>query len=459
MREYIEPTPGVEDMTDSVEKILPALMAGVRGVATAGKVAGKALASPMGQMGMKVITDKIQAKQGELDAAELELQQAEQEQAEQEQAAGANTPATPEEGQGAEIEGMDSAESDVPTEQEGTALPPEAPQIPIAKMNTWFQDNFGMTGRELTEILIKGNEVKVLDSIQPLLLLEKQATLSQFPGVSPDLVGSLPLTDLDYDSLNQNSERLNLPFRRFVKSWVSASDEEGRDKAEKLWRTTLDKSERLSHRERGILNNCRSILSSRGAVNAQTLKSYGVQASPAEISSLIKSHGFLFDIIAIGQFSKSMGRGLFYDIKRRDVILKDADQFLAGLIDNSSNFKFDTRLYPRLEINFNAPSAPWYAEALKKEGIAGIKAEGSGLVIEGDTSVLKALEMAEPHLSDGGEYPSPRNMLSALRGDRDTLIVMAYDTVEAKERSRLLRKHKLSVDEFDNMKEAVKASG
>tara|TARA_R100001463_G_scaffold13034_7_gene34910 strand:+ start:312 stop:1688 length:1377 start_codon:yes stop_codon:yes gene_type:complete len=458
MREYIEPTPGVEDMTDSVEKILPALAAGARAVMAS--PTGRKVVAQGAMMGADAIRQKLESKKQEVAAAEQELQQAEQERAQQEQIdAQQPAPPAPEEGQGAEIEGMDSAESDVPTEQEGTALPPEAPRIPIAKMNTWFQDNFGMTGRELTEILIKGNEVKVLDSIQPLLLLEKQATLSQFPGVSPDLVGSLPLTDLDYDSLNQNSERLNLPFRRFVKSWVSASDEEGRDKAEKLWRTTLDKSERLSHRERGILNNCRSILSSRGAVNAQTLKSYGVQASPAEISSLIKSHGFLFDIIAIGQFSKSMGRGLFYDIKRRDVILKDADQFLAGLIDNSSLFKFDTRLYPRLEINFNAPSAPWYAEALKKEGIAGIKAEGSGLVIEGDTSVLKALEMAEPHLSDRGEYPSPRNMLSALRGDRDTLIVMAYDTVEAKDRSRLLRKHKLSVDEFDNMKEAVKASG
>ena len=316
-----------------------------------------------------------------------------------------------------------------------------------------------MTGRELTEILIKSNEVKVLDSIQPLLLLEKQSTLSQFSGVTPTLVGTLPLTDMDYDSLNKNAKRLDLPFRRFVKTWESASDEGGREMAEKLWRTTLDKSERLSHREKGILDNCRGILSSRGAVNAQTLKSYGVQASPAEISSLIKSHGFLFDIIAIGQFSKSMGRGLFYDIKRRDVILKDADQFLAGLIDNNSNFKFDTRLYPRLEINFNAPSAPWYAEALKKEGIRGVKAEGSGLTIEGESSVLKALEMAEPHLINGSEYPSPPNMLSALRGDRNTLIVMAYDTVEAKERSRLLRKHRLSVDEFDSMKEAVKASG
>ena len=455
MRDYLQPVQGVEDLTDSIEKILPALAAGARAVAAS--PTGKKMIAQGAMMAVDSIKNKKENKEGELQAAELELQQAEEEAAkQQEMEAQQPPPATPEEGQGAEIEGMDSAESGVPTDQEGTALPAEAP---IPQMKSWFLDNFGMTGREMTEILIKGDELKVLDSIQPLLLLEKQSTLAQFPGVSPDLVHELPLTDLDYDSLNKNSKRLDLPFRRFVKTWVSAEDDAGKEKAEKLWRTTIDKSERLSHRERGILNNCREILASRGAVNAQTLKSYGVQASPAEISSLIKSHGFLFDIIAIGQFTKSMGRGLFYDVMRRDVILKDADRFLAGLIDSNSIFKFDTRLQPRLEINFNAPSAPWYADALVKEGVEGVKAEGMGLVIEGETAVLKALESAEPYLTKSEEYPSPHNMLNALRGDRDTLIVLAYDSIEPVEQARLLRKHKITVDDFDEMKAEVKASG
>ena len=88
-----------------------------------------------------------------------------------------------------------------------------------------------------------------------------------------------------------------------------------------------------------------------------------------------------------------------------------------------------------------------------------MKAEGMGLVIEGETAVLTALESAEPYLTKSEEYPSPHNMLNALRGDRDTLIVLAYDSIEPVEQARLLRKHKITVDDFDEMKAGVKASG
>jgi len=441
MREYLRPVPGVEDLTDSIRKNPALIGAAARAVAP---------------YAIDAARKKFKEKQEEAAQAENDLQMEEEKQAENEaqaeqsaQEAEQNKKQAEETRQDAEAGGTNSAES-------GTELPPTAP---LPQMKSWFMDNFGMTGREMTEILIKGKELKVLDSIQPLLLLEKQSTLAQFVGVSPDLVHELPLTDLDYDSLNKNAKRLDLPFRRFVKTWVSAENVAEKENAENLWRTTLDKSERLSHRERSILKNCREILSSRGAVNAQTLKSYGVQASPAEISSLIKSHGFLFDIISIGQIGKSMGRGLFYDIMRRDVILKDADRFLAGLIDSNSSFKFDTRLQPRLEINFNAPSAPWYVDALLKEGINGVKAEGMGLVIEGEMAVRKALETAESHLSKSDQYPSPHMILNALRGDRDTLIVLAYDSIDKADKARLLRKHKITVDDFDIMKEKVKASG
>lgn len=441
MRDYIQPVIGIEDMTDSIEKIAPALLAAGRGmVMSAAAEAAK---------------NKLEGLATQTEDATAELEQAEEADAANAQAGES------EEGDGAEIEGMNNPDSIPPTEQEGTELPAIAPEL--GKMRTWFPDNFGMTGREMTEILIKARENKVLDAIQPLLRLEKQATLSHFVAVSPDLIDELPLTDLDYDALNKNMERLDLPFRRFVKTWESDTSDDGREQAEKLWRMTIDKSERLSHRERGILRKCQNILSRRGAVNAQILKSHGVQASPAEISSLIKSHGFLFDIIAVGQFSKTVGRGLFYDIKRSDIILKDADQFLAGLIENGGGFKFDSRFYPRLEISFNAPSAPWYADALRKEGIDNVEAKGIGLIIEGETSVLKALELAEPHLNgktkSSRSYPTAHNMLSALRGDKDTLIVMAYDCLEGYDKAKLLRKHRLTVDDFDDMKAGVIKSG
>ena len=193
-------------------------------------------------------------------------------------------------------------------------------------------------------------------------------------------------------------------------------------------------------------------------MNAHTLKFNGVRASPAEISSLIKSHGFLYDIVSVGVVSKSVGRGLFYDIKRRDVILKDAGRFLAGLIETGSNFKFDVRSNPRIELNFKAPTAPWYATALNKEmEIECVKPSSGGLTIEGERGVLKALDMALPHIvSDNHEAFL---LEKALRRDKDALTVMTYDSLDKKKQVAFLKNKRLSVNDFDLMKEEVMKSG
>lgn len=345
------------------------------------------------------------------------------------------------------IEGLDSPESLPPTEQPGTVLSAETP-IDITR--SWFIDNFGMTGRELSEILVKARDLRTLDSIQPLLKMEKAAILKHFTGVSSSLVGVLPLTDMDYDALNRNSERLDLPFRRFVKTWTNTG-QKGKDEAEELWRTTVDKSERLSNRERNLLQKCRDTLQYRGALNAQTLKSYGIQASPAEISSIIKSHGFLYDLISVGQFSKSVGRGLFYDVRRRDVLLKDADRFIAGLIENNAQIKLDSRLNPRIEMRFYAPTAPWYADALNKAiDVESVTAEGRGLVIEGENAVFKALEMAEPYFN--GHAPVASRLLKGLRGDKDALILIAYESMEPSEQVRLLKIYRIDDEKMEMMR-------
>ena len=225
-----------------------------------------------------------------------------------------------------------------------------------------------------------------------------------------------------------------------------------------LWRNTLDKSERLSNREKTILLKCKDTLIARGALNAQTLRTYGIQASAAELSSLIKSHGFLYDIMSVGQFKKSVGRGLFYDVKRNNVLLKNVDSFLAGLIDNNSIFSIDARYNPRIELSFYAPTAPWYADALKKElNVNDIHAKGIGLEILGEQAVSKALELATPLITK--KTSEAFKMMKALRGDRNALIVMAYDGMDSKDQTALLRKHNLSEERFIEIKKEVMING
>jgi len=439
---YIEPKVGVESLSDSLQKNRAVL----GGVLAAGKV--------LAPYALDAAKNHFENKKKEAEDAENKMKEEEAKLAE-EQAKQTQTPEAHDIRQDASIESTKSGYS-------GSELPDNAPLPPSDTITNsidrmWFVDNFGMTGRELTEILIKASDLKTLDAIHPLLKLEKQAILGHFKGVDSNLVDVLPITDLDYDSLNKNSKRLDLPFRRFVKTWTS-SDEEGKEKAESLWRNTLDKSERLSNREKNILIKCRDILIERGALNAQTLKTYDIQASTAEISSLIKSHGFLYDIMAVGQFTKSYGRGLFYDVKRNNVLLKNVDSFLAGLIDNHSVFSIDARYNPRIELSFYAPTATSYANALKKElNVENIYAKGIGLEIQGEDAVMKTLEMASPLISK--KSSEAFKMMKALRGDKNALIVMAHEGMDEKNQMALLKKHDLTDEEFIKIKKEVLVNG
>ena len=120
------------------------------------------------------------------------------------------------------------------------------------------------------------------------------AVLSSFVGVDPALVKSLPLTDEDYRALNQHKERFDISFRRFVKAWTSA-DDEGKADAYDDWRGRVSKSERLSVRERNIMEQSMPCSKNR-MMDARAIVSRGIPASSSEISSLFKSHGFLFGI-------------------------------------------------------------------------------------------------------------------------------------------------------------------
>ena len=437
---YIKSIIGIETLSDSINKNAALLGAAVIPHTL-----------EMAQNKLKDSTKEVENAEKNLAQEELNAEQSQKQKQTQ-------TPKTPDVRDGASIEGDTSTNS-------GTELPTDAPLPPTDDPNAitnsmdrkWFVTSFGMSGRELTEILIKASDLKTLDAIQPLLKLEKEAILNHFKGVDSSLLNVLPLTDLDFDSLNKNSDRLDLPFRRFVKTWTS-SNEEGKNKAELLWRNTLDKSERLSVREKTILLKCKDTIIKRGALNAQTLRTYGIQASAAEISSLIKSHGFLYDIMSVGQFSKSIGRGLFYDVKRNDVLLKNVDSFLAGLIDNHSVFSIDARYNPRIELSFYAPTAPWYADALKKElNVDNIHAKGIGLEILGEAAVSKALQLASPLITK--KSSEAFKMMKALRGDKNALIVMAYEGMNPKHQIALLRKYDISEEEFFEIKKEVMIHG
>ena len=351
------------------------------------------------------------------------------------------------------IEGMDSANSTAPTQQPGTELNQQPSPLPGMK-KSWFKDNFGMEGSEICDLLEKSGRDELVQLIRPLIREERICLLKSYPSVSPALIDELPFTDFDYSMLQKNPDNLNIPFRRFVKSWNDASTDEERDEAYGIWSNRISKQHHLTRREDGILKRCQDLLTENGALNAQSLQSYGLEASTTEISMLIKSHGFLYGISAIGKGKASNVRSMFYDVSRTDMLIKDAGALVGGLFDNGGSIEISSSGKPRLILPFNSAICKHYADALNQEmDTAGVLAEGDGLVIEGEDAVAKALDAGLPYIIE--RKADAVILRKSIDNHEDALRCLKYQLSSPSKQVSLLKSWSLSDDDLESLKEAV----
>jgi len=345
------------------------------------------------------------------------------------------------------LEGDNTGGGDVqPGTEVGEGTSP-LPQVSLSK--SWFVDNFGMQGKEIVELFIKSGRDEMVSVIEPLIVRERMALLKSFPSVSPDLVNKLPFTDFDWEMLQKNTDSLEIPFRRFVKSW-----NDGNEDAYDIWSNRITKEERLSLPERKLLQKAHDILDVHGSMNTQALQSHGVNTSTTKIAMLIKSHGFLYDIEALGAGSRNNDRGLFYGLKKHDIFVKDAGALIGDLYEIGGNIEISPRGTPRIILPFSSKVCKEYANALNSEmGVGGIIAEGNGLVIEGETSVSKAIEQALPHLKEKrGEVVI---LKKALEDDSEALKCLTYAHAKPQKQVSLLKSWNMSEESFVEMQEAV----
>ena len=351
------------------------------------------------------------------------------------------------------IEGMDSAQSSAPTTQPGTDLV-ESPSPLPGLSKTWFKDNFGMEGSEICDLLTKSGRDDLVQLIQPLIREERISLLKSYPSVSPTLIDKLPFTDFDYSMLQKNPNNLSIPFRRFVKSWNDSTTDEERDEAYGIWSNRISKQHHLTRREDGILKRCQELLTSNGALNAQSLQSYGLEASTTEISMLIKSHGFLYGISAIGKGKASNVRSMFYDVSRTDMLIKDAGALIGGLFDNGGSIEVGSSGSPRLILPFNSAICKHYADALNHEmNTAGVLAEGDGLVIEGEVAVAKALDLGLSHIVE--KKADAVILRKSIDNHEDALRCLKYQLSSPSKQVSLLKSWGISNDDLESLKEAV----
>lgn len=470
MRDRIEAIVGVECLVDAIHKAAPLVAMAARQVA-AGAVAdsGSAL---LEEAKKKVKDAEKETRNAEENLASVEEQSAPEAtvddappKPEQPAEALSGSQDSPEvsEGQGgprdnAGVRGMKNENSSAsPAETDGSeASAPATAEVPLTR--SWFVDNFGMSSAAVSEMLIKAGRHDALEIIQPLIIEERKAIVKHFEGVSFEVVEEIPLGDSDYEYLSKNSERLRIPFLQLVKGWSDAEDDEQREKALTLWTSRIDKSTRLSIREDDILKRCAEVMWERGPMNAQTLKSYGVSAPSKEIAKLIRSHGFLYDIIKAGQGTKSDERSLFYDIDRPDVVIKNVGRLIGSLLDTGGELGIGPRGEPRLSLPFSSLNAPAYANAVKSEmGVRNVRAEGPWLIVEGEAAVGKALEWSIPSMNE--KRDDAIIMKSAISGDEKAQKILAFNLATPYRQLELMKTWNWSIETFDTILKEVVANG
>lgn len=343
----------------------------------------------------------------------------------------------------ASIDGLESSNTGGGDIQPGASVQTATSPVPVSK--TWFVDNFGMQGTEIVDLLIKSGKTQIVGIIQPLIIEERKSLLKSFPSVSADLVDKIPFTDFDWKMLHKNTSSLEIPFRRFVKSW-----NDGNDDAYAIWSNRITKEQHLSLPERKTLQKTHEVLDKHGNMNTQSLQTYGVGGSTTKIAMLIKSHGFLYDIEAFGSGSKNNARSLFYGLKKNDIIVKDAGALIGNLYEMGGHYEISPRGTPRIILPFNSRVCKEYAHALNSQlEVRGIIAEGKGLVIEGESSVAKSLDLALPHLNEKkGEIVV---LKKALGDDENALRCLTYSQANPQQQVKLLKSWNLSLEAFDEL--------
>jgi hypothetical protein len=466
----VEYDPEIRSMDDSVEKFLAPMLAAPAKIAVgAAKLGANAIKAGAAKLGIGGKTGGVDptltAAQQKVSQAEQELQMAQQElQTLEGQAAQAPAQEPPAQAQpmpalataGKAIGGLDGNDQEgSPTEQPGTnaTAPPSATDPPIVS-KTYFQDNFGIDGPDLIDLLEKGGEGELVPSVITLLRAEQQAVLKQFDWWDNDDWPIMKLQDNDYNLLIMYRDRLELPLRQTIVGVKKATGEAEKDEIWKGWHSRLDAENRLSRRERGILEECNNTLRKHGDMNSQTLSSYGVKASSSEIGSLIKGYGYLYDVTVVGKGTKDVDRTLYYGTPKPPIFLKKIDSFIGNLWEVDGSLELTPTGAPRLSLPFTTNRGLDYTVVLKKGlDVEGIMWEGDKFVIEGTTAFKKATSQALPFLIE--KQPEAAIMLAALDGDERAERLVAYRHQEPQQQVNLLKEWNVSEGELKAWAEVI----
>jgi hypothetical protein len=320
----------------------------------------------------------------------------------------------------------------------------EAPQYVFSNTGRgWFETHLGCSSSDFINRLQKmgkdNEEVRtevdsIIEDVKSLKSLEIKATLSSLSWTKDrsNIIKSLGVTDEDLRSLRKFGNSRSVSLIQACNLWEGADnalkmlddfqdvwDEEERNAwhnamsqktdAIKVWKTALHQIDRLTQKEKDILNKTSEILESEGALTSRRLQERMMDSSflqksmsPSKLSKLLSMYGEEVDIIAGG------GRRTFVKMSDYGIIIKDPWSYAADFLEGDGFITITERGEPRAGFIATGKRGKAHCEELHKSldcGSLQLNQKSNNIIIHRllfyqEDEIRKLLEGISPYVKD-----------------------------------------------------------
>lgn len=320
----------------------------------------------------------------------------------------------------------------------------EAPQYVFSNTGRgWFETHLGCSSSDFINRLQKmgkdNEEVRtevdsIIEDVKSLKSLEIKATLSSLSWAKDrsNIIKSLGVTDEDLRSLRKFGNSRSVSLIQACNLWEGADnalkmlddfqdvwDEEERNAwhnamsqktdAIKVWKTALHQIDRLTQKEKDILNKTSEILESEGALTSRRLQERMMDSSflqksmsPSKLSKLLSMYGEEVDIIAGG------GRRTFVKMSDYGIIIKDPWSYAADFLEGDGFITITERGEPRAGFIATGKRGKAHCEELHKSldcGSLQLNQKSNNIIIHRllfyqEDEIRKLLEGISPYVKD-----------------------------------------------------------
>lgn len=320
----------------------------------------------------------------------------------------------------------------------------EAPQYVFSNTGRgWFETHLGCSSSDFINRLQKmgkdNEEVRtevdsIIEDVKSLKSLEIKATLSSLSWAKDrsNIIKSLGVTDEDLRSLRKFGNSRSVSLIQACNLWEGADnalkmlddfqdvwDEEERNAwhnamsqktdAIKVWKTVLHQIDRLTQKEKDILNKTSEILESEGALTSRRLQERMMDSSflqksmsPSKLSKLLSMYGEEVDIIAGG------GRRTFVKMSDYGIIIKDPWSYAADFLEGDGFITITERGEPRAGFIATGKRGKAHCEELHKSldcGSLQLNQKSNNIIIHRllfyqEDEIRKLLEGISPYVKD-----------------------------------------------------------